>query len=83
MTLIINTHKRIQVISYFVGKLAFVISQTFESALIPGWKSHQHVSIFQGKNFKKKKSLSHANLFPFIKYSKHNSLDSALIVSLR
>ena len=54
-TLIINTYKRIQVISYFVGKLAFVTSQMFESALIPGWTSHQHVSIFQRKNFKKGK----------------------------
>ena len=82
MTLIINTRKRIQVISYFVGKLAFVISQILSLLLSLAGSLTNMCQYFKEK-IKKKKALSHANVFPFIKYSKHNSLDSALIVSLR
>ena len=56
MTLIINTRKRIQVISYFVGKLAFVISQILSLLLSLAGSLTNMCQYFKEK-IKKKKML--------------------------
>ena len=55
MTLIINTRKRIQVISYFVGKLAFVISQILSLLLSLAGSLTNMCQYFKEKIKKKKK----------------------------
>lgn len=69
MTLIINTRKRIQVISYFVGKLAFVISQILSLLLSLAGSLTNMCQYFKEK-IKKKKSFEPCKCIPLYKIFK-------------